>query len=309
MTKCMGSNAKTNTLFAFYAYCCIMICFGNFEGSLFVLARDQQNIDAYSAGSGSVATASNASSSATNTPSAATSAPSSAHHPVKLAVYDFDGTSINGSSPALLVANLARRKDISLITIWRILLWGAAYKLHLPLHEEHARELVFTAFRGKPKEKVDAYLADFYNKHIAKRFRPAAVRSMKKNSAAGDVVMIVSASFEPIVTCAIKAHPYISYQLSTRMATNSEGLYTGGVEGKPVAGTHKLESVRDFADAQFGKNNWVIDYAFGDHHSDAPLLRAAEHPHAVNPDKTLERIAKENEWPILDWSFSVDHSE
>lgn len=228
---------------------------------------------------------------------------SSESEPVRLAVYDFDGTSINGSSPTLLVANLARRKDIGLITIWRILLWGAAYKLHLPLNQEHARELVFTAFKGKPKEQVDAYLAQFYKAHIAKRFRPAASRSMKRIAASGDVVMIVSASFEPIIMCAKKDHPYISYQLSTRMAVDSRGRYTGKVEGRPVAGAHKLDSVCDFANKTYGEGNWMIDYAFGDHHSDEALLRSARHAYAVNPDSTLTKAAKENEWPILDWSF------
>lgn len=224
--------------------------------------------------------------------------------PVKLAVYDFDGTSINGSSPTLLVAHLARQKNISLITIWRILLWGAAYKLHLPLRQEHARELVFTAFRGKSKDMVDAYLVDFYRNHIAQRFRPAAARNMKKVAASGDVVMIVSASFEPLIIEAVKEHPYISYQISTRMATDANNVYTGEVEGKPVAGNRKLDAVQDFADATYGKGNWVIDYAFGDHHSDESLLSAARHAYAVNPDKTLARKAKEHEWPILDWSFN-----
>ena len=75
----------------------------------------------------------------------------------RLAVFDFDGTSIAGNSPVLLVSHLLSRKMLKKRVVFRILLWAAAYKLRLPQNEAAVRGLVFTAFEGKPAAEVDAF--------------------------------------------------------------------------------------------------------------------------------------------------------
>lgn len=92
----------------------------------------------------------------------------------RLAVFDFDGTSIAGNSPVLLVSHLLSRKMLKKRVVFRILLWAAAYKLRLPQNEAAVRGLVFTAFEGKPAAEVDAFLAEFYDERIAPLFRPEA---------------------------------------------------------------------------------------------------------------------------------------
>jgi phosphoserine phosphatase len=43
--------------------------------------------------------------------------------------------------------------------------------------------------------------------------------------------------------------------------------------------------------------------------TDLPLLETVGHPHAVNPDRNLRRIAAERGWPVLDFSpHSMGHS-
>ena len=46
---------------------------------------------------------------------------------VRLAVFDFDGTSIDGNSPVMLVSHLARRRMIGKRITLRIALWGLRY--------------------------------------------------------------------------------------------------------------------------------------------------------------------------------------
>jgi phosphoserine phosphatase len=45
----------------------------------------------------------------------------------------------------------------------------------------------------------------------------------------------------------------------------------------------------------------MVSYAYGDHHSDVPMLEMAQHPVAVTPDSTLTREARRNEWQIAHW--------
>ena len=101
---------------------------------------------------------------------------------VRLAVFDFDGTSIDGNSPVMLVSHLARRRMIGKRITLRIALWGLRYKLRLPQNESWVRGMVFSAFEGKPVAEVDAYLARFYEDKIAKRFRPEAAETMRRHA-------------------------------------------------------------------------------------------------------------------------------
>ncbi len=220
--------------------------------------------------------------------------------PVRLAVFDFDGTSIEGNSPVLLVSYLLKQKMLKKRIVARILLWAAAYKLRLPQNESWVRGLVFSAFEGKPVAEVDQFLADFYDTRIAKRFRPQADEAMRKHQAAGDVVVVVSASFEPIILRVMEHHPF-TMQVSTRMKVAPDGTYTRQVEGEPIEGAQKLVAVQELADAEFGPGKWELVAAYGDHHSDRTILSAAEQPYAVDPDRPLTRTARRLGWPILDW--------
>ncbi len=219
--------------------------------------------------------------------------------PVEIAAFDFDGTCIPGNSPVSLVFALMRQCRIRPSVIIRMGLWALAYKLRLPQNEKWVRELVFRAFQGRPQEEVDAYLRNFYNECIVDRFRPEIDALMQEHRQAGRIVMIVSASFDPIIRCVLDNHP-VDYQISTCMAVDEQGNYMNKVLGTPVEGEEKPRAIAQFADEQFGSGNWRLAYAYGDHHSDRPMLHAADHPVAVSPDKPLTRTAKHFNWEILD---------
>lgn len=222
----------------------------------------------------------------------------------KVAVFDFDGTSIEGSSPTRLVNRLLFERKLSLLTGFKIGFWGIAYKWKLPQNEAWVRGQVFRAFENKPQEEVDQYLRDFYDKAIAKRFRPQAAAAMRKCKEEGCDIVVVSASFEPIVMRAMEEQPF-DHQISTRMGIAPNGTYTRNVIGRPIEGEEKIVALRHWCDGHYGEGNWEIEYAFGDHHSDAPLLEAAKHPFAVTPNSGLKKIATKRDWPILDWSIDI----
>lgn len=219
---------------------------------------------------------------------------------VRLAVFDFDGTSIDGNSPVLLVNHMMKCGMLSKRIVFRLLLWAAAYKLRLPQNESGVRSLVFTAFEGKPTEEVDRFLADFYDDYIAPLFRPAADEAMRAHAENGDMVAVISATFEPIILRAMAHHPF-SLQISTRMRKAPDGTYTSQVEGLPVEGAEKLDAIKRLGDERFGVDKWEIVAAYGDHHSDRAVLGAAKQAYAVNPDRPLTRTARERNWNILNW--------
>lgn len=218
----------------------------------------------------------------------------------RLAVFDFDGTSITGNSPVMLVKHLFKRRMISLSVLLRISVWALAYKFRLPQDEHKPRGLVFSGFRGKQKDETDKFLHDFYDEHIDRCFRKQAESRIKALRDQGYFIMLVSASFDPIVEAARKAH-YIDAQISTKMRVDATGAYTCEVDGKPVEGMQKLTAVTRYANERFGVGKWELSYAFGDHHSDIPLLEAAKNPHAICPNYPLERKAQREGWSTEIW--------
>jgi phosphoserine phosphatase len=51
-----------------------------------------------------------------------------------------------------------------------------------------------------------------------------------------------------------------------------------------------------------------VGHGYADSHSDLPLLLAVGHPVVVRPDVHLQRHAKKNRWPIVDWSSPTSAS-
>lgn len=226
--------------------------------------------------------------------------PASPSNKVTIAAFDFDGTCISGSSPKKLVGVLGRKGRISPYKLFRIGLWGLAYKLNLPKDAEGVRQRVFSAFAGLPAEKVNKFLCTFFNDKVAHMYRQDADACMLAHLEDGHVVILISASFEPIIAAAMLEHP-IQYALASRMQIDAEGTYTGKVEGLTTEGPDKIIALREFCDKYFGKDCWEIGWAYADHFSDLTLLEAATHPCAVTPDNLLEETAEERGWKILNW--------
>lgn len=222
--------------------------------------------------------------------------------PVRLAVFDFDGTSMNGNSPVLLVRYLASKRLLSPLTVLKIALWGAAYKFRLPQNEAWVRGQVFKAFEGWEQKRADEFLRTFYDEWIDERFRADAEAEMRRLTDEGCEVLLVSATFEPIVERAQEKHPVIKHLIATRMQVDEQGRYTRWIDGAPIEGAEKLTAVQRFADARYGAGNWELAYAYGDHHSDRAILRAAQTACAVMPDRPLTRTARECGWRVLNWS-------
>lgn len=220
--------------------------------------------------------------------------------PVMIAAFDFDGTCITGSSPKKLVNALSRKGRLSLYKLIRIGFWGLAYKFNKPRDDEGVRTRVFSAFAGLSAKKVNQFLCEFYATKVEPFFRVDADACMVAHLEAGHAVVLVSASFEPIVASAMIEHP-IQFAMASRMKIDAEGRYTDEVDGLPTEGPAKLTVLEQFADSYFGQGCWKIGWAYGDHYSDLKMLEAAEVACAVTPDRKLEEVAHERGWDVLDW--------
>lgn len=227
-------------------------------------------------------------------------APDILKNPVHLAVFDMDGTSIDTSSPMLLVRKLLFERRLSLRDSAFIIHWALSYKFHLPRENNPVREKVFTAFNGKDYTEVCAELEKFSEDKIVPEVRDSAVNAMKKHMEDGIIVIMLSASFDSVVARLMREIP-VNYGMATLMKIDDEGKLTNEVLGTAPEADGKPICLKTFADAEFGEGGWIVDYAYGDHMSDADILSMAKHPVAVCPDRKLKEYAEEKGWKIVEW--------
>lgn len=218
----------------------------------------------------------------------------------KIAVFDFDGTVISGQSGLLFSAYLLRRHLSSVSRTLKLMWWGVRYKLHLPQRQEEARELVVGALTQYSIEFANAVMHDFHREVVEGMYRPQALEEVRRRQAEGCCVLLVSATFEPIAELAAKKLGVDAF-LATKMQVGADGHYTSKVDGPVIEGVQKLVSATEWCNQHYGKGNWELAYAYGDHYSDATLLSAAQTPCAVCPGPTLTRLASKRGWTILNW--------
>lgn len=221
--------------------------------------------------------------------------------PIRIAALDLDGTIIDGQSGAELVVYLIGRKMLNPLSIAKIGWWGVRYKLHLPCEQSEVREDIFAMFKNDKVENVVSMMKEFHDSRLIPLYRKDAIATINQLKKDGFYVMMVTASF---LSCAMPVAENVGVDalLATRMElTADKSGYTGKVEGAPVEGQQKVIAITEFANSKFGEGAWVLERAYGDHYSDGPMLRAATQGFAVSPDTKLNKLARAERWPILNW--------
>ena len=219
----------------------------------------------------------------------------------QIAVFDYDGTAINGQSGALFSRYLFARGLLSPLRALRLGWWGIRYVLHLPCRQGEAREQIFDTLREHSPQEVKGIMCDFHDQVLSKRYRQEALNEVRRRKEEGCVTLLVSATFKDIAEQAARRLG-VDGLVATDMERDAQGNYTGNVEGAVVAGPEKTRAVERWANEHLGPGTWEIAYSYGDHHSDEDLLSASRQAFAVSPGKTLKRKAKQMNWVVLDWN-------
>lgn len=147
---------------------------------------------------------------------------------------------------------------------------------------------------------VHRIVTDTLHEYIDPVVYAEAVELIASHHAHGHDVVIVSASGRELVE-PIAAILGADHSIASRMEVK-DGHYTGHIDFYAY-GEHKAAAIRSLA-AQEG---YDLDacYAYSDSVTDAPMLEAVGHGFAVNPDRTLRRLAGENGWKILTFSKPI----
>ncbi|TCO47612.1 HAD superfamily hydrolase (TIGR01490 family) [Kribbella antiqua] len=169
---------------------------------------------------------------------------------------------------------------------------------------ERMREYLSAMCTGWDVATVKAIVADTLHHIVTPMIHEEAVELIEQHHAAGRDVVIVSSSGAEVVE-PIGAMLGADKVIATRMVV-ADGKYTGEI-AEYAYGPHKATAMHTLAAAEgYDLRN---SYAYSDSVTDEPMLAAVGHPHAVNPDKALRRLAVSRDWPVLDFSEPVGLAE
>lgn len=214
---------------------------------------------------------------------------------MSLAIFDLDNTLLAGDSDYLWGRFLV---DSGLVD-------GAFY--------ERENERFYTAYREGTLD-IEAYLAfslgplavhepaalhawreHFMAATIRPLILPKAVALLERHRAAGDTLLIVTAT-PRFVTQPIAEALGVAHLLATEVEMQ-DGRYTGRSFDMPCFQEGKVRRLEGWL-AQTGHtldDSWF----YSDSLNDLPLLKRVAHPVAVDPDETLARYARAQGWPII----------
>jgi alcohol-forming fatty acyl-CoA reductase len=158
----------------------------------------------------------------------------------------------------------------------------------------------YRRYEGASVDALEALIADHVQEIVLQRVVPAGVRRVRQHRAAGHRTILITGALEPLIA---PLAPLFDEVQAARLSER-DGRFTGFLSEPPLVGEARAAWLRQHArytHADLGRS-----YAYGDSHSDLPMLRAVGHAVAVNPDAGLYRAARRSRWPVEEWAPAAD---
>ncbi len=211
------------------------------------------------------------------------------------AVFDYDGTLIDGFSGLSFIRDRFRRRQLGPSEAAKIA-QAAIRGVRTP--EEFADFLDWSlkAYANRPITELQQIGREIFDDDIAMRLRPEVWALLEVHRDKGHTLALAS-SGTSLQLEAIAAATGIEHVISTQLEV-VEGLVTGRVAGQAPWGPFKAGQVTDLA-TELGVD-LTRSFAYSDGDEDIPLLQAVGNPTAVNPRPALRRHARQAHWPVLD---------
>ncbi|TWT04930.1 HAD family phosphatase [Planomicrobium sp. CPCC 101079] len=219
---------------------------------------------------------------------------------MRVAIFDFDGTLYSKETFQLMMDHLKHHPEYSsrYRQFFRSILppyIGSKLKIY---SEKKMRARSVQAYLEALETFSQNDLENFFGEIAAKMhgdMNQHVVERLKEHVANDDYVMLVSGAFTPLLYAATQ-------QMPIRTIIGTEIPYKNNVLDHKASISHiqgplKTEKIKEILK---GKDiDWKNSFAYGDSHSDLPVLELVGHPVAVQPEPRLLTVAKQRNWEIL----------
>jgi HAD superfamily hydrolase (TIGR01490 family) len=166
---------------------------------------------------------------------------------------------------------------------------------------EKLRVAMLQLIKGWNRDDVADIVRETLDEIVTPIIFGEALELIEEHQLAGRSVVIVSSAPEEVVR-PLGEFLGVDDVIATRPEVDRFGNYTGELAFYGY-GPYKAEAIRAMAVRE--GFDLAESYAYTDSVTDEPMLRAVGHPVAVNPDRDLARLARDEDWPILHFERPV----
>lgn len=160
-------------------------------------------------------------------------------------------------------------------------------------------EFASSGWRNRGQAAAEAMRERFMAEVLGPSLQPQALALVQQHQAAGDLVVMVTAT-NVFVTTPIAQAFGIGHLIAVDLVRDGSGWFTGAIDGVPSYREGKITRVAQWLAALgYQASDFARTTCYSDSHNDLPLLEWVSHPVATNPNETLAAVATERGWPIL----------
>ena len=220
------------------------------------------------------------------------------------AFFDFDKTLLDRESSKLLIQYMKERRQIffnqqrvPLLYLLKLLVANEFYKRHRYSDEKMAI-LLLHFFKGRRLDIFEALGPDLYRNYLKPHLAPNILVRLEDHRCRGNILVLISAGLRYSLIPVIGDLGF-DHLLCTELEIGPDGLLTGRPKGPVCIDVHKRDMAQEFAEEH--RIDLQSSAAYGNHHSDIPLLELVGYPVVVEPTEPLMRMAVQRQWPVLSY--------
>ncbi len=221
--------------------------------------------------------------------------------PSRYAFFDVDGTILRLRSMLTFQEFYYRYRvrfaPLGALNAWRSRLWWD-YNIVTRRDRHVVNRKYYESLRGRRQAEVREFALRWYEHEKKSRtqlFITDTVKAIEKHRENGVEIVLVSGSFVEILE-PLAAELGARHCLATVLEVEN-GRYTGRILPPQMIGDGKAKAIRTFlSDMQAQAAEC---FAYGDHHTDIPMLETVGIPVAISGDSQLTEHAASRGWEIL----------
>jgi HAD superfamily hydrolase (TIGR01490 family) len=153
----------------------------------------------------------------------------------------------------------------------------------------------YRRYDGAPVEQLDRDGWELFSDLILTKSFPAGIRRVREHRALGHKTLLITGALDVVIE---PLRPLFDDVICARLG-KKQGRFTGELLEAPPTGEARALIMADFARVHHLDLQQSVAYA--DSASDLPMLEAAGHPVAVNPETKLAAIARKRGWHVEHW--------
>lgn len=213
-----------------------------------------------------------------------------------MVVFDLDQTITRITTFTPFIFRSLKRRRQRLLALPAIAAAGTAYAAN-GISMKRLKEIMLrVSVAGRTAAEIAALAEDFAARTIAEGCHPEALAEIAARRREGAYLVLATASMD-FYARVFGRRLGFDHVLSTRSSWSADGRLDWRIAGENCYGAAKLASVQALA-ADLGL---PLKAAYSDHHSDLPLLLAAEDGTVVNGSLAARRLAARHGFRLVDW--------